>query len=612
MQYSISTAAGAGVAGRNSSGWRMGASAMALTAAIGALAFGGVAHAEDGLAPAATVSDAPAGAPIAAAATIDDLNSAISAKPIQLAQNTAAAGPSTAATPTNPVAGVVPDNYTVDAVDKQIGTNPFERFVKYYFAEWGKDGAPVDPKAPPSIRDGWPAIPQSTPPMPFTDWPYGGTTLIGDNRTASVDSPLMVALAHTPIGDFSSKTGIQAYGWIDYGGNISSSTLKAGNAPAAYDYNPNNVQLDQAVLYVERTPDTVQTDHVDWGFRFSAIYGENYRYTTAYGVASYQLLKYNHFYGYDFPMVYGELWIPQVMQGLMIRVGRYISLPDIEAQLAPNNYMYTHSITYTLDNYTNQGIQTTLAVTKQIMLQVGVSVGTEAAVWHLGSNLPNPFVQQGLGPDPLYPGKTYKTDPGAQASWTVCGRWQSMDGNSDVNACADAINSGQWGYNNLQWYGLTAYHKFNKYFHVSWEFYNEHQDGVPNANNPTALNIWNNGGTPFSPQNLPFNQPYLAQCKSATVLRCRTDSYGTVAYWNFSPNARNNFSLRTEYYDDPEGQRTGFATSYYDVGIGWQHWLSPQVEFRPEFTSYWASKPSFNLGTKNYERVFSGDIIWHF
>ena len=32
-----------------------------------------------------------------------------------------------------------------------------------------------------------------------------------------------------------------------------------------------------------------------------------------------------------------------------IRVGRYISLPDIEAQLAPNNYTYSHSLLYTFD-----------------------------------------------------------------------------------------------------------------------------------------------------------------------------------------------------------------------------------------------------------------------
>ena len=55
------------------------------------------------------------------------------------------------------------------------------------------------------------------------------------------------------------------------------------------------------------------------------------------------------------PMAYGEVFVPQVMEGLLIRFGRYISIPDIEAQLAPNNYMYTHSMTYTFDNYTNTG-----------------------------------------------------------------------------------------------------------------------------------------------------------------------------------------------------------------------------------------------------------------
>ena len=51
-----------------------------------------------------------------------------------------------------------------------------------------------------------------------------------------------------------------------------------------------------------------------------------------------------------------------VAEGLMIRFGRYISIPDIEAQLAPNNYMYSHSMTYTFDNFTNTGVQATVAV----------------------------------------------------------------------------------------------------------------------------------------------------------------------------------------------------------------------------------------------------------
>ena len=73
--------------------------------------------------------------------------------------------------------------------------------------------------------------------------------------------------------------------------------VTSAGAPAAYDFNPNKIQLDQAVVYIERTPDTVQTDHVDWGFRVSAIYGTDYRYTTSYGLASYQLLVRHTFIG---------------------------------------------------------------------------------------------------------------------------------------------------------------------------------------------------------------------------------------------------------------------------------------------------------------------------
>jgi hypothetical protein len=47
-----------------------------------------------------------------------------------------------------------------------------------------------------------------------------------------------------------------------------------------------------------------------------------------------------------------DLYFP-VMQGLDVRIGRFISIPDIEAQLAPNNYTYVHSLTYTYDNFTN-------------------------------------------------------------------------------------------------------------------------------------------------------------------------------------------------------------------------------------------------------------------
>jgi hypothetical protein len=46
---------------------------------------------------------------------------------------------------------------------------------------------------------------------------------------------------------------------------------KYGNFPTAYDEVPNAGEPDQEVLYVERQPDTVQTDHFDWGFRLTNL-----------------------------------------------------------------------------------------------------------------------------------------------------------------------------------------------------------------------------------------------------------------------------------------------------------------------------------------------------
>lgn len=77
------------------------------------------------------------------------------------------------------------------------------------------------------------------------------------------------------------KAKIKVYGWVNPGGTAS--TSKNSNVPESYAIVPNRVEMDQAALRIERVPDTVQTDHLDGGFRLSTIYGIDYRYTTAQG-----------------------------------------------------------------------------------------------------------------------------------------------------------------------------------------------------------------------------------------------------------------------------------------------------------------------------------------
>jgi Putative beta-barrel porin-2, OmpL-like. bbp2 len=503
-----------------------------------------------------------------------------------------------------------------DCLDVYLGDGFLERLINYYRLEWGHEKPPADPKAPSARRAGWPDAPTTTPPYPFTEWPYGGTTSIGVTRPASVDSPLMVALANTALGKTLNAGNMQIYGWINGGGNISSNTVKpGGNWPAAYDFTPNRDQLDQAVVYFERLPDTVQTDHVDWGFRLSAIYGENYRYTTAFGLASYQLLGHNLYNGYDFPMLYGELYLPQFGAGLLLRLGRFISIPDIEAQLAPNNYMYSHSMSYSFDNYTNTGLQSTLALNKNWFLQLGLTVGTEAMPWHVGQTVPNPF------PNPVFPGNTMLKDPGAQPSITAGVRWQSDSGWDTIYVVADAVNNGTWGYNNLQWTGLTWYHRISRDWHFSWEMYSLNQKNVLNATDPAGIIA--NGGFPFTPANgFAFNAPFFAQCANPKQITCTAEVFATVMYLNYQFSPFDNISFRPEFYNDMEGQRTGTKTRYVTIGLGWQHWFSPQVELRPEVTYYRAlDAPAFNGNfnanpvippTKKDALIVAADLIWHF
>src|SRR5579863_9192074 len=63
----------------------------------------------------------------------------------------------------------------------------FSRLGKAYWTDW-KDTA-ADSPAPPCR--GFPA-PESSPPFPFSDWPYGGSPVIGAPDTSG--GPLMTAI----------------------------------------------------------------------------------------------------------------------------------------------------------------------------------------------------------------------------------------------------------------------------------------------------------------------------------------------------------------------------------------------------------------------------------
>jgi hypothetical protein len=501
----------------------------------------------------------------------------------------------------------------------------FTRWGKAYLTDW-TGATPIDPNAP-KRRGTDPPIP--SPPYPASDWPIGGTQEIGAPDYQSYQ--LQTAIDGDPI----KLSRIKWYGWAAIGANGSTNNRGnaskgiAANSPSAYDVYPNTIVLDQLALYTERLADTVQTDHFDWGFRLTSLYGQDYRYTTSHGILSQQLLVKNAQYGYDPVMVYVDLYFPKLGQGADLRIGRYVSLPDIEAQLAPNNYSYSHSILYTYDCYTMVGANLTVKLNDRWTLQGGISPGCDTAPWTHDAKL----------------------------TGNACAVYTWHNGGDALNFCDNTINDGKYAYNNLTAFYITWYHSIGPHWHTDTEAWYQYMrdtpnmwwinTGVPynNINSPWPENISNNkfvypggpGTAPVTPSTLNFG----AVCENPnTFFMGPRASYCYAPEWAMTNYVEHNFwnnaaslNMRSEIVDDIKGQRTGTP--------GIDFWAGTSVTFRPEL-SYTHSFSPYGLraldiqpgssvsalenapvgkasaltmksiGAKTQALTIAADLIWHF
>jgi hypothetical protein len=425
---------------------------------------------------------------------------------------------------------------------------------------------PPDPNAPNPRRI--PPAPFDSPPFPAGDWQIGGSLIIGDPGELP-PYPLMQAIYEGPFGQAWKDSKVQIYGWINFSGNISTShpsnKSENGNFPLIYDLRPNRMELNQFVLYIERLADENQTDHVDWGFRISTLLGLDYRFTTTYGFLSDQLLRHNSYFGFDMPMIYLDLYIPYVFQGMNVRIGRIISEPDIEAQLAPNNLMATHSLLYGFDNYCQEGIFTTTKINDQWTLQAGISDGTDVALW--------------------------QKDPGRQVTGTAMVQWTSPNQMDSIYAGDNNFNNGKFGYNNLQQIVGTWTHKFNDKIYTATEaWYMYMNDAV---DHPTKE-------VPFQNGSFPVRNGYAPE-------------WAVVNYTMFRLAPSAFFTVRNEYFKDKVGSRTGFATDYSEHSIGITWWPDKLITIRPElrYDHSYAAR-AYDNGTRHNQLVFTTDVIFHY
>jgi Putative beta-barrel porin-2, OmpL-like. bbp2 len=320
----------------------------------------------------------------------------------------------------------------------------FRRLIDAYIDEFTPAPESDEPEPP---RRAMPS-PWDSPPFPGSE--YQGYPLVGVPYSTK-EWPLQKALSGTTLGEWLKSNRIYTYGWATLGANLSTSSKS--NSPESYWLKPNTVLLDQLIFRVERPVDSIQKDHVDVGFRSTFLYGSDYRYTTAGGWFSGQLLKHNQLYGFDPTEQYIDVYVPQVFDGTIIRVGRWIACPDIETQFAPDNYLASHSILFTFDTYTQTGFMVTHQLNRQWMFQWGVHAGTDMAPWYKGA-VPTGFL--GL-------------------------RWVSEDNNDSFYVVLNSINTAKFqrfkengqpaGHDNFNYLVGTWSHRFSPTIHTQTEAY---------------------------------------------------------------------------------------------------------------------------------------------
>jgi hypothetical protein len=324
-------------------------------------------------------------------------------------------------------------------------------------------------------------------------------------------------------------------------------------------------------LFLERLPDTVQKTHFDFGYHLTAFFGTDYRFTTAKDYLSQQLLQKNRRYGFDPVLEYADLYFP-VKEGLNIRIGRFLSVPGIEAQLAPNNYNMTHSLLYTIDPFTDTGAIASLKLTKQWMVQLGVSAGHDVAIW----------------------------SDDRKASAIACLNYSTKSNHDNFYLCANGINDGKYAYNNLQHYDATWYHRFNARWHSATEVWYMYEREVPNvAGNvlkPVATETGANG----------------AYCAPGQ-LRCTAPEYAFVNYVNREFNPKLFVGFRSDLLNDKKGQRTGIPGKYTENTLYATKYIGSTILLRPElrFDHSWDAN-GYDNGKARNQFFFGVDMIYKF
>jgi hypothetical protein len=262
----------------------------------------------------------------------------------------------------------------------------------------------------------------------------------------------------------------------------------------------------------------------------------------------------------------------------------------------------------TVDPYTQWGLYATIKLNNSWTVQLGMCAGNDVTPWEV-------------------------QDPGCQPTGIAMIQYISPNNKFSFYGGGNTINNAAWGYNNLQQYVGTFQLNISdkwKTQQESWYMFQMHCPGQTGGPGSTAADP-----VPVGAADEPYGQGREANLNGhiafqgyangqIPVLPGYAPAWATVNYTYYRLGPNTFFTIRNEFFDDIDGERTGYATLYSEHSIGITWWPCKLMTVRPEFRfdhSYGThgnsldpvdeAKP-FDNGTRRNQCTAEFDVIYHF
>lgn len=294
-------------------------------------------------------------------------------------------------------------------------------------------------------------------------------------------------------------------GWTEMAFTVS--TADNNQLPLGFNYLANEFTLQQNWLRLERTADQ-EGDALDWGFRNDWILpGTDYRFTLPRGLFNDQLTADGgqpNRYGIDAVQFYGEVWAPHLAEGIDVKVGRFLLPYGFETTEAITTPFVSRAYSFLYNPFTQFGVLSTTKLNDQWSVYFGLTAGNDVVI-----------------------------DPANEPTLDLGCRWTSPKACHSVNV-----------------FGIFGEGQFN---------------AAENFNNPNLIDIV-------------YTHAITEEWTSVCDLHCgwqrdvpglgNVSWQGFAKYFSYQVTPEFALNLRGEYFNDQDGNRTGFRGVYRNLTTG--------------------------------------------